>query len=118
MCEIFTVRLRSLFLSLLKPLDERSSLVVDLLSELLGDVLLGHLLGPLQDDLLLKHVFLEELFEDVGHLKLVTINLSAMLKQSYVNLRKERSLEGLNSFLNPSDQILLTFGVLVGEPKQ
>ena len=118
MCEIFTVRLRSLFFSLLKPLDERSSLVVDLLSELLGDVLLGHLLGPLQDDLLLKHVLLEKLFEDVGHLRLVTINLSAMLKQSYVNLRKERSLEGLNSFLNPSDQILLTFGVLMGEAEQ
>ena len=100
MCEIVTVRLRSLFFSLLKPLDERSSLVVDLLSELLGDVLLGHLLGPLQDDLLLKHVLLEELLENVGH------------------LRKKRSLEGLDSFLNSSDQILLTFGVLVGEPKQ
>ena len=73
---------------------------MDLLSELLGDVLLGHLLGPLQDDLLLQHILLEELLENVGH------------------LRKEHSLEGLDSFLNPSDQILLTFGVLVGEPKQ
>ena len=91
---------------------------MDLLSELLGDVLLGHLLGPLQDDLLLKHVLLEELFKDVGHLKLVTINPPPMLKHANVNLRKERSLEGLNSFLNPSDQILLTFGVLVGEAEQ
>ena len=85
------VRFRSLFLSLPEPLDEGGGLVMDLLRQLLGHILLGHLLGPLNDDFFVKNVLFIELIEDK------------------MNLGKKGGLIGVNSFLNPPDQIFLTF---------
>ena len=108
---------------------------MDLLGKLLGHVLLGnlhnekdeegdgfllfliYLLGPLKDDLFLKNILLKEFLEDVRHLNRKCEGRKDVIVLP-TNLRKKCSLVGLDSFLDSSNQIFLTFRILVGETQK
>ncbi len=72
---------------------------MDLLGQLLADVLLAHLLAPLQDDLLVQDVLVVQRLEDHGH-----------FGQQRLAMRFDR-------FLDPAQQVLLGLLILMGEPE-